>query len=80
VPLRLSSEASFSFLRNFDTHWPLFFADVRSDSLTTKVEDYKKSHCYATDNREIVLCETLKLFPMSRIGSPASRRLIASLT
>jgi len=27
---------------------------------------------------EIVLCETLKLLPMSRIGSPASRRLIAS--
>src|ERR1700730_16211036 len=29
-------------------------------------------------NLEIVLCETLKLLPMSRIGSPASRRLIAS--
>jgi hypothetical protein len=29
-------------------------------------------------SREIVLCETLKLLAMSRIGSPASRRLIAS--
>ena len=32
----------------------------------------------AAVNLEIVLCETLKLLPMSRIGSPAPRRLIAS--
>jgi hypothetical protein len=30
-------------------------------------------HTYAV-SREIALCETLKLLPMSRIGSPASRR------
>ena len=29
-------------------------------------------------NLEIVLCETLKLLAMSRMGSPASRRLSAS--
>jgi hypothetical protein len=31
-----------------------------------------------TVSLEIVLCETLKLFSMSRIGSPALRRLMAS--
>jgi len=36
------------------------------------------AHAVTSTRREIVLCETLKLFPMSRIGSPASRRLITS--